>query len=436
MRLVYPGGMGKRIALVLAVALRAGDARADPDPGYSLDDDWNAEWRRVLDRNGRPDPDGPIQQRFVDPLYPEYELDLAVPHFPLRAERAWAERPAGARLWVQSLDEFELASRAQLKQRAPLGRQWKLAIAFDRLATRTVQSDLLRLDFAWDPPCGTFVILSAYPRWEKSDSDLGAAVGYRHPAFGEARLRLFALDPFTNASYALAASRDSALDKRVEQVDLPIAVAGELASRVWRGARGELYAGGIPTQAVRVDLEDPAESHDQEQSGHLAGALAEWQLPDRPVWIGATGLLVSTHWHREHDGLAELDRDVRERTRQLRAYALAVPLDSLRLEGQVRWTSRPEIDTGAERRDREWLSQVRGEWMFSRVAGIDLGLLRLDRAASGPPEVNVDGTRHRMVTRVLLRLGALWASFGASWDLDPVGKGPFGGGGATLLIDL
>ena len=425
-----------RWRVVVLLALVAGAARGEPEPGFTLEDEWNALWRRVADRGGRPDPEGPVQQRFVDSLYREYELDLAVPAFPLRLERAWAERPAGARLWVQSLDEFELATRAQIKVRAPIGGAWRVGFAFDRLETRTVQSDLVRVDFAWDPPCGTFVWISAYPRWEKDDSDLSVAVGRRHPALGEARLRLFALDPFTNASTALAESRDEPLDRSVKQIDLPLALAAEVVSRSWRGVRGELYGGGILPQATQVRFEDPAEDYQQQQTGWLGGALAEWKLQPEPLWLGASGLVMSTRWRRDHDTMVEADREVSERSWQLRPYALWAPTGALRLEGQLRWTSRPESADGMQRRDQEWLTSARGAWMFSRVAGVDLGLLRYDRSSSGPPDVRVDGNRHRLVTRMLLELGALWASFGVSWDLDPVGKGYFGGGGATLIVDL
>lgn len=425
-----------RWAAALVLAMAAGEARAEPEPGYSLLDEWEALWRRVVDRSGRPDPDGPIQQRFPGDLYPEYELDMAVPAFPLRLERAWTEMPSGARVWVQSLDEFQLATRAQIKTRAPLGRSWRIGVAFDRLETRTAQSDLVRIDFAWDPPCGPFVWMSAYPRLEKDDSDVTAAVGWRDPGLGEARLRVFALDPFTNASTALAESRDAELERSVKQVDLPIALAAEAISRSWRGWRGELYAGGVLPQTTRVRLADEAGDHDQEQRGWLGGALLEWKVPRRPLWLGASGLAMSTRWRREHETMFEADREVSERTRQLRGYALWAPLERLRLEGQLRFTSRPERAGGEERRDREWLTSVRAAWMLSRVAGVDLGLLRLDRTASGPPDERVEGERHRLVTRALLELGALWASFGVSWDLDPEGKGPFGGGGATLIVAL
>jgi hypothetical protein len=293
----------------------------------------------------------------------------------------------------------------------------------------------VRVDFAWDPPGGTFVTISAYPRWEKDDSDVSVAIGRRHPDLGEARVRLFALDPFTNASTALAESRDQPLDRSVKQIDLPLALAAEVASRSWRGVRGELYGGGIVPQATEVRHLEPADDY-QQQSGWLAGALVEWKVPERPLWVGTSGLAMSTRWRREHETMGEEDREVSERTRQVRGYALWAPLDALRVEGQVRWTSRPESVDGEHRRDREWLTSARGAWMFSRVAGVDLALLRYDRSASGPPDVRVEGDRHRLMTRALLQLGALWASFGVSCDLDPVGKGPFGGGGATLIMDL
>ena len=86
-----------RPLVLLAFLVAAAPAAADAPEGlgYSLDDQWNEIWRRIFDREGRPDPDGPIQQRNAVMLYPEYELNLAVPQFPMRLERDWTERAAG-----------------------------------------------------------------------------------------------------------------------------------------------------------------------------------------------------------------------------------------------------------------------------------------------------------------------------------------------------
>lgn len=79
------------------------------------------------------------------------------------------------------------------------------------------------------------------------------------------------------------------------------------------------------------------------------------------------------------------------------------------------------------RRDHEWLISARGWWFISRHAGIDLALLRSQRDTSGPPDVSVDETNHRLVTRAVLRIGRLWDAFDVGWEVDPVGK-PCGGG--------
>ena len=446
----------RRRVILIGFAIAAGHsapARAqpppqeEPAPGYSLDDEWNQWWRRIADRSARPDPDGPVQQRFAERLYPEYELDLAVAGFPLRLERRWAEQTTGARLWVQSLDEFELANRVQLKTRADLGGHWHIGIGFDRTQTRTIRSDLVRLDFGYAPrgDTGPWASLSFYPRWEKIDSDAAAAVGYRHAEWGEASLRLFALDPFTNASFALTEAREAVPPVSARQLDFPLAVAGELATRQFVGVRSELYLGGILPHTTRYRFAEGSRNYRQRLSGILAGALVEWQPHATPMLrVGGTALSVATRWDRGHLSRPDLDRTVSESSHQVSVYALASPLDPLELEARVRFTSRPETDSGPgapesgsdARDDSEWLASVRGEWMFSRAFGAELGFMRGDRTTSGQPDVRVDGTRHRLVTRALLRLGRMWASFGVSWDLDPGGKGAFGGGGATLIVDL
>ncbi len=418
---------------------------APPPVGYTLDEEWNGFFRRLFDRGGRPDPDGAVQQRFDGDLYPEYDINLAIPPFPLRLERAWLADPSGARFTVQSLSEFELASVVQLKTRVSMGGHWTLGLAYDRLQDRVTHSDLVRMDFGYAPrgEVGPYGAISFTPRVEKIDVDAILALGYRHARWGDARVRVFAFDPFNNFAFALAKTRDKVLDPAVHQDELPLAATVELVSGTFRGVRGELYLGKIVRHETSFDKLDDRQSYLQALSGSLAGALLEWAPAGAgfPLHVGATATTFRTRTEREHDVMTAIDSDIREGTHAVRGYALATPWPNLELEAQVRWRSRPEthhFGTGADsaRTDREWLYSLRGEWMISPHAGTELGLLRLERDTSGPPDANVDGNPTRIISRCVLRMGKVWVAFGASWDLVREGKGPFGGANMTMIVDL
>lgn len=407
------------------VGLLVGGAASAAEVGYSLDDAWGAAWRRIADRSGRPDPEGGLLQRFAGRQYPEYQLNLWVAEPPLELERAWAARGSGARLWVQSLDEFELANRFQLKARASILSGGWLGVRFDRVDGRETESDLVRLDFGLSRG-ELFGALSFYPRWEKDDSDVEAAAGWRREGWGEVRLRLFAFDPFTNASFGLAELRGAVLLEHADQLDLPLGIALEASSAEIRGVRGELYLGRL--WPARTQLRYPAEpgrDHVRQVSGLLGGALVEWQPFALPLRVGASGLGVHarSHW----DGAS--DRSLDETTWRAMLYALAELPRKVSLEAFLALTARPETGRAT---DEEWLWSLRARWMPTGVVGADLAFLRLSRRGPAP----VAGANHRVVTRMVLALGEkVWSTFGVGWDLDP-GDGPYDGGGATILVEF
>lgn len=424
---------------LLALITLALPAHATPPGGYSLDDAWTAQWRRMYDRHGRPDPDGPPQQRQNFLRGREYALDLAASDFPLATEDAWRRAPTGARLRLQSLDEFAFVHAVQLKTRAQVGECGHVGLRFDREYGRGVASDLLRVDFALDriPHTPLYARLSLYPRGEKEDIDAELLIGARHP-LGEVRLRLAAFDLFTDASYALAEGRGQRLDRHLDMQDPPLAIALEALSARWNGLRVELYAGLVVPQAIRVWHPDhPEDDHRRTHEAWLGAALVEWHSDALPLTLG----LAARRWTSTYATLDHADptRDevIPEDTTRLDAYALADLPGPVHLEASVRrLTVDGRLDparalTGGETR---WLSELRAIWMASPAVGLELGLMRSDRSVHGERAGRLAGADHRLLTRCVLPIGDnVWTRFGVGWDLDPE-DGRYDGGGLTMIL--
>ena len=127
--------VGSTLALVLALGPFGSDVGAPEDgerfapptlePGYDLHDSWDDLWRRFQDRNGRPDPHGPLLQPAPELQRSEYELTLAVAEHPLYLERDWNRRTRGARVFIHSDDEFSFFNEVRAKERIPMGRVGK-----------------------------------------------------------------------------------------------------------------------------------------------------------------------------------------------------------------------------------------------------------------------------------------------------------------------
>ena len=77
---------------------------------------------------------------------------------------------------------------------------------------------------------------------------------------------------------------------------------------------------------------------------------------------------------------------------------------------------------------------LRGNWMPTRVFGVELGYLVLDRAAEGQGELAdfLTQTNHRLSTRIALAFDPhVWITFGVGWDMDEL-EHPYDQGGMTL----
>lgn len=414
-------------------------AHAAPPHGYSLDDAWAEQWRRMYDRHGRPDPDGPPQQRQNFLRGREYEMDLAASDFPLASEETWRRAETGARLRMQSLDEFSFVHAVQLKTRAAVGDTGHVGLRFDREHGRGHHTDLLRVDFALDRIARTplYTRLSLYPRGEKEDIDAELVLGARHP-LGELRLRVAAFDLFTDASYALAEGRGQILDRHLDMQDPPLAFALEALSTRWNGLRVELYGGLVIPQAIRVrHPERPEDDHHRTHEAWLAAALLEWRPEPLPLTLGlAARRWTSTFATIDHADPAR-DEVIPEDTTRLDAYALADLPGPIHLEASVRrLTIDGRLDparalTGGETR---WLTSLRAIWMPSPAIGLELGLMRHDRRVYGDPAGRLEGHDHRLLTRCVLPIGDnVWTSFGVGWDLDPE-DGRYDGGGLTMIL--
>ena len=394
-------------------------------PAHSLDDAWSGVWRRFLDRGGHADPDGALLQRLPAQPYVEYEMDTTVPSWRLGDEGSWRRARNAGRLGVQSINEFTLLTYAQVRAEVPVLEAGRVGLAYGREQTRDVQSDMLRVDFGVEEPgeWPVFARLSLFPRWEKGDSDVELVLGARAEAWGELQLRTVALDPFVNASLALAESRDAELQRTDEQLDPPLGFALEAQSATFHGVRLELYAGGLLPTSTRVShRDDPDADYEKRTDAALWGALVEWRPFDLAA-VGITSLNVDATTERDTTGATD------ESLHRHRAYVLA-SLPQTEVEASVTHTRSAE----GGRRERRWLYHARVWWMPSRFAGAELGVLRGERTLTGESDSGGEGTAHRVTTRVAIQLGPrVRAALGVGWDLDPE-DGLYDGGGFTMVV--
>jgi hypothetical protein len=415
------------------------------DIGFTLDEDWRQLWRRVLDRGGRPDPTGPLQQRFANQQYPEHEADQVAADFMLAREASWARSTNQMRFWIHSYDALELGNEFQMKVGHAIGGDWRADFRYDGLDNRVTHSRFITGDFTWAPQgsTGFYTSISIYPRLEKQDTDLAVTFGYDAGPWGDARLRIFGLDPFTNASYWLASNRKPPAPLIWKQLDVPLAFSLELLSGHWQGLHSELYLGLIPAQRRALYLGGLVDKYIHEDSAVMLGSMLEWKAREYPVWLGLTGMVV-TNVRRAFDtaDVAGSRERIRERNVSTRAYAIVSPRQDMLFEAHLTVTARPESVLGAEglhteREDNGYIFDVRGQWLFSSWLGTELAYLHTQRSAVGPPNVSVEGNLNRFVTRLMFDSGGgMRVSVGADWDPAPRRSAIYAGGGGTISIDF
>lgn len=459
-----------RLALLTwALGPSAAWAEVEISPGRSLEIGWGLLWRRVADRHGRPDPEGALQQRQSARQYPEYEMDLAVTDYPLHTERPWVRDPSGARLRIQSLNEFTFFHEATLKVQAPVGAGGYAGLRVDRRHDRVSQSDLLRLEIGAteiaDSPI--FAEIGLYARWEKEDIDVDLRLGAADPRWGRLSLRGLLLDPFSDVAYSLAESRSAALPRAVDRAGLPVALMVEAQSAPLGSWLLEAYGGIIPKVEAAYTLPTrPVDDHQRADSGYALGGQVERH--SGPLILGASGLWVhtETRWW----GFTEASTDpgiarngaVVEDWRQIEGWALLALGEARRLEALVRWSDTdgalaawagsrlsnaprpgepaplPPSTTG----DRQpagsawWLTRLRLYWPLGAVVGLELGAMSGRRLIRGADRRREEGVDHRLTTRLTFQItDRLWSSLGVGWDLDDDGS-VYDGGGFNLAMDL
>lgn len=455
-------GLAVSLLFGLGLALGPGNGAAEdgmrfaPPPtehGYDLRENWDDLWRRFEDRQGRPDPRGPLLQPSPELQRPEYELTLAVAEQPLYLQRDWNRRTRGAQMYMHSDDEFVFFNRVRLKEHTPIGPVGAFGIRYDRVEQREVRSSLVQLSFAFPDIRGTglFVEIRPIARLEKPDLDVDFAVGWARPELGSVRTRVFLLDPVNNASDALAQNRSATRDLRVVQRNPSVGLSAEGEVSVLPSLRAQLFAGSVlPSRTsyyYSTVLEDEQGRYDveREQWSLLYGGWLEWAVPRVPLLVGASATWVDTHQHDSNDRGALLDR-VHEREARARAYLLMhLDADNMRrfvgrldveLVGSYRKTQLPLHTSafGAVPRDDSWLGMLRAQWMPTRVFGLELGYFVLDRQAEGDSELSayLTATNHRLSTRFAFAFDPyLRVTFGVGWDLDDASN-RYDQGGITL----
>lgn len=389
--------------------------------GNSAEDAWLQIWRRLADRTGRPDAFG-AQLQNGPPQYLEYPLDLRLSAFNPADEAAWRATPTGARFFVQSLDEFTLTNRAQVKTRTAVSHRWSVNLRFDQQQDRVTQSQLLALTVRGDDLGGTplFVAATLYPRWEKTDADVQALIGLAG-APGTVRLRVTAFDPFLNAAYGLAESRNARLSDTQDQSGAPLGVAIEALSTRWHGWRAEAYAGVVPGfDTFRRLTQTPDAGRTHRRSAWMAAALLEHATAR---WcVGG----MATHAQTRDTWTGAQPRTLGERETRGQLYAIGELPARLRAQGQLELIDRPF--------ERRWITDVRLRWTPGRW-GAELGYLRGSRTlAPGVETHRTDGVASRISTRATYQLdGRVWVGFGTGWDLD-AGDTVYDGSGLTVLL--
>jgi hypothetical protein len=450
--------LGSALSLLLALGPGVGapedGKRFDPPPvapGFDLRPSWNTIWRRFEDRHGRPDFRGPLLQPSPELQDDEYELTQAVAYPPLYLERDWAQRTRGARVFIHSDDEFSFFNGVWLQERLPMGKVGALGMHYDRLELREVRSSLFQLVFAFPDIRGTgmFVEIRPIARFEKPDLDVELAVGWARPKLGFVRTRVFLLDPFSNATDALAQNRSVKRELRVVQRNPSVGVSAEAELSLLPGVRAQVFGGGVlPSYATYYYLDSTYTDVRREHWAVLGGGWLEWAIPRAPLWLGAHATVVRTQ-QEDLDAAVRVDAEVFERETKARAYLLghfdanSVGRFPGRLElevaGSYRLTELPQhtSEYGSIPRDRSWLGMVRAQWLPLRMFGFELGYLVLDRRAWGDEGQNelseyLTGTNHRLSTRFAFAFEPhVRITFGVGWDLDDPSN-RYDQGGMTL----
>lgn len=399
--------------------------------GWDMREQWDGVWRRFQDRNGRPQLQGPLLQWSPELQRSEYELAVAAAEHPLVLERDWNRRTRGARLFVHSDDEFSFFNGLRLKENVRMGRAGVLGMRFDRLELREIHSSLFRLSFAFPNigGSGAFIEVRPVARFEKQDIDVEIAAGWARPGIARVTGRLFSFDTFNNASDALAKQRDSHQEVRVLQRNASIGTALEFELFAIPNVRAELFLGAVMPSRSLLDYEDTwIVDFERTQSALLGGMWLEWALPNVPVWVGGSLQMISTkqiNIDLEGHTLAETD----ERELRSRAYLLAhvgrgtVGHTTFELSASYRDDQLPQHRSqyGSVFRDRSIMGLVRSTWMPTRVFGLELTYIGLDREAEGTGDLApfLTETNHRLVTRFAFAFDPnVRITFGVGWDLD------------------
>ena len=327
-----------------------------------------------------------------------------------------------------------------------------LGLRLDRRDDQDHRSLLLAVNFEFQRIAKTpiYFNLRFFPRWEKDDSDAELIVGWTQPNLGDLRIRILAFDPFINGAYALAKSRNDALEMYADQSDLPLALALEAVSERFYELRTDLFLGRRLPARTHYRFPDLVnQDHHRRIEGWFMGGLLEWHRDRWPLWVGLSALFAesSTSWFWTKAAIPTQNID--EEIRRWRLYALGHLPGHFELEVSLRRQvlsseqsgiappGNSLMDTGITTDGHRWgwLWSAFVEWMPDSV-GAELGYMhqvedRHIESESGKARID-----QRLLTRCVLRLGQkVWARFGVGWDIDG-SPGMYDGGGMTISAEF
>ena len=434
------------IALVTCASLPAPlHAQSDSDsrgpPNLATLQMWVEDvWLALTDRDGsyfgRLADEGTFQ-RFNPLMDHEYELDVRTGMFTPSEEARWASSRRGVRASGASIGRSLIMTDLELREAVPISGPVELGFHFVRQHSLTARRDHPRVGLRWNGVGGSPWNLSTWlgVHFFKPSADVEVAVARRWgPPEGEWRLRvgLGLLDAFNDLIFEGLGVPPTEVDAHYDYTAASRAIRAML-QRTWGSTRVELHGGLTTLSRVLVTFPSTGDrSYTLDERVGFAGALAEARLFGR-IAVSAYGTLARADTDRRFRVPSPENLELMEETRAIGGRARLGLTADVSVEGDLRWTWRPEDrhtgdGTRLEHDDRELFGQV-ALLRRPRVGELwRLAVAQYDRESTV-----FDGRLAGVQQRLTMEWGYRFVSdfevvAGLRLDLDAFERAPFDGG--------